>query len=431
MAHKEDQDHMPRKLPGFAAPADPGQPRLPRTLNPTHFVRTAGTEFRLEERPFYFQGTNFFDFGLLTHYSEQDIYRWAALLAGRGIRVMRIFGPSCQGCQYSGVPAIETASAHGITYNEEPLRRLDLALDAARAAKLRVILVLVNYEEDACSMEWWVHQFVEGGERELFYTEPRVRAAFARYVETLLTRNNTVRFERTGERLAYRDDETIMAVEAANEPHTSDFYEWKRGIRPGELVHQWLADITALIRTIDPNHLICTGEEGYKVGGAFKANHGWINNGSKGVDFERNLALPHVDFATVHVYPDNWNIPASDMAWARDEIVADRARISHRLGKPIVLEETGFDSSARFAKFEYRNDPAAYLEQMYRFANEFGYAGTMVWQALPPGLGAPGYNFDTDSPQFRVVEEQARFMNARGPRMLDRVFGRLRRKEIR
>jgi hypothetical protein len=64
---------------------------------------------------------------------------------------------------------------------------------------------------------------------------------------------------------------------------------------------------------------------------------------------------------------------------------------------------------------------------MFRYANAFGYAGTLVWQALPPGLCRPDYDFDTGSPQFRVVKEQARSMNARNARWLSGLFRRFRR----
>ncbi len=36
--------------------------------------------------------------------------------------------------------------------------------------------------------------------------------------------------------------------------------------------------------------------------------------GRTGQDFERDHAAPDVDFATVHVWPDNWNKCAADVA---------------------------------------------------------------------------------------------------------------------
>jgi mannan endo-1,4-beta-mannosidase len=390
------------------------------------FVTTAGREFHLGGRPFYFQGTNFRDLAFLTDHSEREVYAWVAQLAAHGLKVIRLFAAT-HGGEFDGVPMIESVGPEQAVYNEAGLRRLDAALDAARVADVRVILVLVNFEPYACGMHWWVRQVRGDGEREAFYTDPAVRRAFKRHIETLLTRVNGATLERTGTRVAYRDDPTIMAVEAANEPHTADLYERRRGLPPGELVHSWLADITAHIRSVDPNHLISTGEEGYKTGGPAQGLHHWIEDGWKGVDFARNLNLPTVDFATVHIYPDAWEIPASRMGFVRERILGDRARIAHALAKPIVLEECGFDASGRFPELGYGEDPARYLRMMFRYANAFGYAGTLVWQALPPGLCRPDYDFDTGSPQFRVVKEQARSMNARNARWLSGLFRRFRR----
>ena len=385
------------------------------------FVTVEGPEFRLDGRSFYFGWTNLRELGFLTDRSEQEVYGAVAFLAARGLRVVRLLGATCKGSGFPGLPMIEAASADGSTYNELALRRLDVALDAARAAGVRVILALVNFEYFACSMHWWVRQIRGEGETEDFYKDHAVRRAFKRHVEALLSRENTATLARTGERVAYRDDPTIMAIEAANEPHTSDLYERRRDLTPGDLVLEWLADITAHIRALDPDHLISTGEEGYKTGGPREHPLHWLSDGWKGVDFARNLALPTVDFATVHFYPDAWNIPRRRLAWACEHFLADRARIAHGLGKPIVLEEIGFDRGARFEKLGYSSDPAGALKEVLRAANSLGYAGTLVWQALPPGFEPRDYEFGPGTPQFRVVEQQARIMNARGRSWLDRL----------
>lgn len=40
-------------------------------------------------------------------------------------------------------------------------------------------------------------------------------------------------------------------------------------------------------------------------------------SGWQGVDFKGNIACPHVDFATVHVYPDSFQIPADQYTWVK------------------------------------------------------------------------------------------------------------------
>ena len=46
----------------------------------------------------------------------------------------------------------------------------------------------------------------------------------------------------------------------------------------------------------------------YADGNTSAPNNNWLNGGYKGVDFVANIALQHIDFATIHVYPDNWQV---------------------------------------------------------------------------------------------------------------------------
>ena len=120
---------------------------------------------------------------------------------------------------------------------------------------------------------------------------------------------------------------------------------------------------------------------------------------ASGVDFVGDINLPHIDFATVHVYPgehlcgtsglcclgnkassevsvvfaDNWGIPASEFEWVRSNVIADRASIAHAAGKPIIMEESGM-------KTGYVGSRSSFLGDMYQWANENNYAGTLVWQ---------------------------------------------------
>ncbi|HYX38465.1 MAG TPA: hypothetical protein VE954_35630 [Oligoflexus sp.] len=204
--------------------------------------------------------------------------------------------------------------------------------------------------------------------------------------------------------LSYRDDPAIFAIELSNEPHTSDYYECLKTdvgnktynscasenpsqYKAGELVYSWLNDMSAFVRSVDSRHMITTGEEGYRTSHQdpnCSNKHSWINNGMKGVDFARNVALPHISFMTTHLYPDNWNVPTSDLDWFDQCIIQDRAALAAQHGKPVIMEETGFSEQGYDGKpDDYRRDRAYYLSRMYRYANKAGFQGTMVWQAAP------------------------------------------------
>lgn len=57
-----------------------------------------------------------------------------------------------------------------------------------------------------------------------------------------------------------------------------------------------------------------------------------------GEDFVRNLGIADLDFATTHVYPSSWGIPASQYKWVNDNWIGDRAALVAANGKPLLME---------------------------------------------------------------------------------------------
>ena len=127
------------------------------------------------------------------------------------------------------------------------------------------------------------------------------------------------------------------------------------------------------------------------------------------------MTLSQIDFATVHIYPDNWNIPSHQISWVEQHLVKRRADIAHNAGKPIVLEESGFNNDGGWwgYKLGYGSNPSWYLSQMYDFANRYGYAGTLIWELMPSGFRVGGYDYDTNHPVADVVTRQASYMNGK------------------
>jgi endo-1,4-beta-mannosidase len=86
-----------------------------------------------------------------------------------------------------------------------------------------------------------------------------------------------------------------------------------------------------------------------------------------GVSFERNTALQNLDFASLHLYAEAWEMsPAAGNAWIRDHL-----RQAARAGKPMVLGEFGA-----------REGRARKLKQWLTTALRGGAAGALVWQLL-------------------------------------------------
>ncbi|RZA22353.1 MAG: hypothetical protein EOP10_15615 [Proteobacteria bacterium] len=374
------------------------------------FVRADGQRFTLDGQPFYFQGTNSYDAGLLGSMSEDAVYQRFRDIGNSGIKVVRIWGFSCRDQYYA--PMITAIRNGQVQYDEAAMQRLDLALDAARVAGVRIIFPLVNYEPDICGMNFWVKEITGSDDKHQFYWHNDVKSVFKNHVATLLNRTNTRRLAVTGQSVSYKNDPTIFAIELANEPHTLDSVEHNLGQQPGSMVFNWLYEMSDFVRGIDSNHMISSGEEGYKVSHGDLSRHNWIHNGLKGVDFQRNITIPNINFATVHIYPDNWGISSSEFDFVERELIADRARLAHAVNKPIILEEAGFARGPTFSGQGYSNNPQDWLSRIYSAANANNFAGTMVWQAVPGGYTG-GYNFNFDDVQFQVVRDQARFMNSK------------------
>ena len=163
-----------------------------------------------------------------------------------------------------------------------------------------------------------------------FYGSAPAVAAWHGYVRTLIGRTNAL----TG--VAYRDDPTILSWQLANEPRPGGSDAVAARALPAFL--RWIETTAALIKTLDPNHLVSTGSEGLM--------------GCVGRDdcVTGAHAPPAVDYLTIHIWPHNWSwTDHTDLAgtfeagWTRCVDYIDRhLGFARTLGKPMVIEEFGF-----------------------------------------------------------------------------------------
>ncbi len=196
-----------------------------------------------------------------TPFKIQEIDRALKMHAVHGLKVLRIFAFS-NGLNMSNIAtyyAIQPVLGH---YSEVPLQRLDYILATGARYGLRFIMVLGNYEPELGGIKWWTESVLgEGSDPQLFYTNSKVKAAYKAYLAMLIRRNNTINGRR------YSDEPAILSWEPMNEPHTLDQFEVRRGQPAGRMVWRWLNEITAHIKRLDGNHLVGTGEEGYRTSG--------------------------------------------------------------------------------------------------------------------------------------------------------------------
>ena len=233
-------------------------------------------------------------------------------------------------------------------YHEPSFSGLDWVLHEAGKRGVRVVLVLTDYWEHhggvSQYLDWAAARrrgegalpFGPGGaaadlriSKAAFFSDPDCKRMYRANAKALIERVNVY----TG--AAYRDDPTIFAWELINEPRC-------RGC--GARLQAWIEEMARYIKRLDPNHLLSTGEEGFYAGRGSGVNpEVWAS--TTGQDFIANHAVPEIDFAVAHLWPDNWGVftlgGSLGAAFTEEWIRAHTRDATRVLGKPLVLEEFG------------------------------------------------------------------------------------------
>jgi mannan endo-1,4-beta-mannosidase len=226
-----------------------------------------------------------------------------------------------------------------------------------------------------------------------FYSNEKAMKMLDDHIRYVVNRINSV----TGE--PYKDDPTIMAWELANEP---------RGVNNQDAYRKWIASTAALIKGIDRNHLLTIGSEGT------------TSSGYAGTDPEKDHLDANVDYQTIHIWVQNWNVYDPQNAvgtfdksvkYMLDYIDKHEA-ISKRLKKPLVMEEFGISrdlnshhpDSATIVRDRYYEKV---FDAIYQKASQENsvVAGVNFWAwggegrpSVPEGIWKPGDDFIGDPP---------------------------------
>ncbi|ONK68059.1 uncharacterized protein A4U43_C05F6980 [Asparagus officinalis] len=371
------------------------------------FIRTNGCHFNVNGNPFLANGFNAYWLMYLGSDPSQrgkvsDAFSQAS---SHGLTVCRTWA-------FNDGGSSPLQSSPGF-YNEQMFKGLDFVVSEAGRYKIRLILSLVNNYEDFGGkkqyVEWARSQGQIIGSEDDFFTNRVVKGYYKNHVKAVLTRLNTV----TG--VAYKDDPTIFAWELINEPRSpSDL--------SGKSIQSWITEMASHVKSIDSNHLLEAGLEGFYGPSSSQMNQ--LNPGFQvGTDFISNNQIPEIDFATLHSYPDQWLSNTSDQqqlvflnTWL-DTHVEDSRNI---LKKPLYLSEfgkswkdPGYNSSQRDAMFN------TVYNKIYVSARTGGAtAGGLFWQLLTPGMDSfrDGYEIvlDENSSISRVITVQSRKLHSLG-----------------
>lgn len=406
-----------------------------------NFVTVDGMQFKLNNKPYYFTGANIWYACYLGAVPDgrERLVKELDTLKSLGITNLRILGGSEESDLIVSLkPAIQKSPG---VYDESLLEGLDFALAEMGKRNMHAVIYLNNYWQWSGGMSQYVNWIT--GEKipdpdapehdwssymkfsARFYTIPEAVKLYNNYIKTIVDRTNKL----TG--VKYKDDETIMAWELANEPRPSE------DTADSDIIDfiKWVDETAGYIQSMDKNHLVTTGTEG-TVGCLRNAEYFLLVHQTK-----------NIDYVNLHLWPKNWGwfdtydiektYPVAEKNAV--EYINLHLDLARRLNKPITMEEFGLD---RDNGNTLPGSPAKTRDRFFKKVFELVYdsaknkapiAGTNIWAwggfAVPrpvnevmsdPGaflgdqLGeAQGLNsvFINDSSTVQIIADHAKKMN--------------------
>ena len=309
------------------------------------FITTNATKLIKDGKPYHYIGCNIWYASILgstgTGGDRDRLCRELDQLQDLGVTNVRILSGPDAGSLLANPAKPYLQTAPGVL-NDTILEGLDYVIAELEKRDMDAVIYLNNAWDWSGGYGFYLKECgygdspnanIEGGYNRYvdycadFSRDTCAQALYYKYIEQVVSRRNTI----TGR--FYKDEPSIMAWQLCNEPRP-----FARDIHTKEMFAQWIARAAALIKSLDPNHLVSTGSEG-TVGCEADAEL-----------CERIHADPNIDYLTIHIWPVNWGwAPRTDPDSGIDNACAKSSQyialhtdMANRLGKPLVIEEFGY-----------------------------------------------------------------------------------------
>jgi len=371
---------------------------------PVSFVTVEDGHFVRDGKPYTYVGTNFWYGPILASDGRggdiDRLRRELDAMKSLGIENLRVLvgGDGEEGVFSRVEPTLQTAPG---VYNDTLLVGLDRFLNELRERDMQAVLYVNN------SWEWsgGYGQYLEWatGEKALiplvdgywpfmqqmrkFQTSSEAQQLYFNHLKNIVSRVNSI----TGK--PYRDDPAIFAWQLGNEPRCfSDDPEVRAGFIG------WMTEAARIVKQLDGNHLLSTGNEGLMGCEADPALLRAVNE------------IPGIDYMTIHIWPYNWNWVRADSlqqdlpaAVEKTQAYLQQHReLGRELGLPVVAEEfgfprdgfkTGMDVPTR-ARDAYYAHVFSQIGEYLDGVNFWGWSGFAVppheqWESGDPYTGDP------------------------------------------
>ena len=324
------------------------------------------------------------------------------------------------------MPVLQTAPG---VYNDTILDGLDYLMAELEKRRMHAVLYLNNAWEWSGGygtyLEWagegpTPNPAIDGYSAYMahvarFVRNDSAKALAAEHVRNIVSRTNRY----TGQ--PYSQSPALMSWQIANEPRA-----FANDSITKDTFARWISSQAALIKSIDPNHLVSTGSEG---------SHGCETD----IDLWNRIHTdPNIDYAIIHLWPYNWGwvtpttlVTDVDSACIKaGEYISRHADLSKAAGKPLVLEEFGYPRDnmayAPGTPTQGRDRFYAYIFSLIRDSgmidgcNFWGWGGLAVprhdtWQPWDPYTGDPAQEaqvlnsvFVGDSTTLNIITEYSK-----------------------
>lgn len=280
------------------------------------YAKAVGRVFDIDGVTGYYAGTNAYWIGFLTDNADVDLIM--SHLQKTGIKVLRVWGFN----DVNTVPSSGTVWFQSFVSGASPvintgadgLQRLDYVVSSAEAHGIKLIINFVNNWTDYGGHQAYVNFY--GGAITDWYTTPAIQAQYQAYIKAVISR--------------YQTSTAIFAWELCNEPRCTGC--------DTSVITNWATTTSAYIKSLDSNHMVTMGDEGFGLSGGSDTSYPYTNG--TGLNFTNNLKIPDIDFGTMHLYPSSWG---ETDTWGSSWITAHDT-VGAAVGKPVILEEYGSDT---------------------------------------------------------------------------------------
>jgi mannan endo-1,4-beta-mannosidase len=306
------------------------------------FVSVVDGHFMKAGQPYKYVGANFWYGAILASEgrggNRTRLKAELDSMCALGIDNLRILvgADGKEGAPVKVRPSLQQAPG---VYNDTILAGLDYLLSEMGKRKMVAVLYLNNSWEWSGGYGYYLEMAGEGKSPlpsvdgyntyvnfvSRFATNSKAQQFFIDYVRFILGRTNRYTHQR------YIDDPAIMAWQICNEPRAFS-------AAAKEPFAAWIHKVSSIIKSLDGNHLVSTGSEGF------------FGCESDMALFERIHADTNIDYLNIHIWPYNWQ-------WARADYLTDdlpqacnnakfyidmHLATARKLNKPLVIEEFGY-----------------------------------------------------------------------------------------